>query len=131
VTLVQAATAESYLFPGEELTRLQRCALRATLRGWADDQMVARKMLSRDFGSRHRGNLGSILKNAAREPMRDELNQDYGSIVAMWLLFTVAGAAISFIVEKILARLFPDKQGYGMNRELFNRMNEWSGANAG
>lgn len=50
------------------------------------------------------------LKKAAKDRYRELLAEQYGSILLIFILVTIAGAALSWAVERLLDHIFPQNQ---------------------
>lgn len=97
------------------MTRLQRCALRAVLRTWP----------TIDRGCGDRREAGETLRRECQAAMRAEVRQEYGSVLALWVIITAAGAALSWLIERILTRLFPEK-GNDSSFDFATQLDAWA-----
>lgn len=102
------AAAESALIKPHERTPRRQRALQAVLRTWPT--------LSTNWKNEEEA------YNAIWEAAR----KDYGSVAALWLIFTAAGAALSWLIERLLSRLFPDNRSGMMAGDFAAQMDEWS-----
>lgn len=110
------AAENALCLPGERMTRLQRCALRALLRTWPT--------VDRGWRSEHEARVA--LRRHCQPAMRDEVRQEYGSVLALWVLITAAGAALSWLCERVLSRLFPDKNSGRGGTDFAALLDEWA-----
>jgi hypothetical protein len=113
------AAENALCLPGDRMTRIQRCALKAVLRSWPEFRASY-------YLGNGRNSLERPLTEMARGCLRDEVREEYGSAVALFILFTVAGAALSWLIERLLDRLFPPKSGFGLDTSFAAQLSEWS-----
>lgn len=113
--LYGADLCEAALFPHPLQDRKKRCALRAVMKVWPE----------LEHNWRNRDEAESDIYEAAHDELHDQLKQEYKSAVLAFVLLTVAGAALSWLIQRILDRLYPP-HSREMDQGFAAQMDTWS-----
>lgn len=102
--------------------------------GWADASppkccalIACAEAFDTTYGGRK--STGARLKKNAKARYHELLSEQYGSVIVLFILLTVAGAALSWAVERMLDWLFPSVEpDRDRIKALREEQQKWKGA---